>query len=330
MISRRRLTVLSGVWTAAAAAVLAWPVGAAAQAWPTKQAIKIVSPYAPGGTTDVLARMFGAKLQDKLGQTVIVENRAGAGGNIGTDAVAKATPDGYTLLLAASGPVVIAPSLYAKLPYSPLKDLSFIAPVASASFVVLTQADSGINSLKDLIARGRAGDKLNFASAGAGTPQHIIGEMFNLQAGTKLQHIPYRGSGPAMTALLSGEVPVSFENPLPAMPHVKSGKIKVLAITAAKRSAAFPEIPTIAELGLSGFDAKPWYALLGPGNLDPEIKRRLNVAVREILNTTEIKARLFALGAEPMLMSSAEFEAFVAKDLERWTRVVKTSGATAD
>ncbi len=171
---------------------------------------------------------------------------------------------------------------------------------------------------------------MNYASAGSGTPQHIIGEMFNLRAGTKLQHIPYRGSGPAMTALLSGEVPVSFENPLPAMPHVKAGKIKVLAITAAKRSAAFPDIPTVAELGLSGFDAKPWYGLLAPANLDPEIKRKLNVAVREILNQTEIKARLFALGAEPMLMSSAEFEAFAAKDLEKWTQVVKTSGATAE
>ena len=332
MMSCRRLTAaLSAVATPILVlAGLAEPNAASAQAWPAKQPIRILSPYAPGGTTDVLARMLGAKLQEKLGQTVIVENRAGAGGNIGTDAIAKAAPDGYSLLLAASGPIVIAPSLFPKLTYSPMKDLSFISPIASASFVILTQPGSGINSLKDLIAQGRQSNKLNFASAGAGTPQHIIGEMFNLRAGTHLQHIPYRGSGPAMTALLGGEVPVSFENPLPAMPHVKSGKIKVLAITAAKRSAIFPDIPTVAELGLAGFDAKPWYGLLGPAQLDPEVIRRLNTAVREILDQTEIKARLFALGAEPMRMSSAEFQSFVARDLEKWTQVVKTSGATAE
>ena len=331
-MTRTRRFVLASPFAAPllALAGMLTPLSASAQAWPTKQPIKILSPYAPGGTTDVLARMLAVKLQEKLGQTVVVENRAGAGGNIGTDAISKAAPDGYSLLLAASGPIVIAPSLYPKLPYSPMKDLTFIAPLASASFVVLTQSGSGINTLKDLIARGKQSDKLNFASAGSGTPQHIIGEMFNLRAGTKLQHIPYRGSGPAMTALLGGEVPVSFENPLPAMPHVKAGKIKVLAITASKRSAAFPDIPTVAELGLAGFDAKPWYALLGPANLDPDITKRLNTAVREILEQTEIKARLFALGAEPMLMSSAEFQIFAAKDLEKWTQVVKTSGATAE
>jgi len=326
MIRRRMLS------TFAAALGAAWllPSAAFAQAWPAKGPIKIVSPYAPGGTTDVLARMIGAQLQTKLGQTVIVENRAGAGGNIGSDAVAKAPPDGYTLLLAASGPIVIAPSLYAKLPYDPMKDFTYVAPLVSTSFVILANPAAGINSVKDLIAQGKANPKLNFGSAGTGTPQHIIGEMFNQRAGIKLAHIPYRGSGPLMNDLLAGTVPVAFENPLPSMPHVKAGKLKVLAVTGAKRAAAYPDIPTVAETGLPGFDAKPWYGVLAPAGLDPAVTAKLNAAIRETLATTQVKAQLFALGTEPMSMSSAEFTAFVKRDLDKWTQVVKASGATPD
>ena len=323
MLSRRHLVPLLLAATWAPALVLA-------QAWPTRQPIKIVSPYAPGGTTDVLARMLAPSLQQQLGQSVIVENRAGAGGNVGTDFVAKSAPDGYTLLLAASGPIVISPSLYARLPYAPMKDFTFVAPVANASFVILANPASGIASLKDLIDRNKKGEKINFASAGSGTPQHIIGEMFNQRAGIKMQHIPYKGSGPAMNDLLGGQVPVSFENPVPAMPHVKAGKIKVLASTGAKRSAAFPDIPTVAELGLPGFDAKPWYGLLAPAALDPAIAQKLNAAVRQTLDQTEVKARLFALGADPMAMTTPEFQSFAQKDLDKWTQAVKSSGATAD
>ncbi len=329
-MQRRQCSTVLFLSMALSPALALAQASAAGSGWPGKQPIKLLSPYAPGGTTDVLARMIAPLLQQRLGQTVIVDNKAGAGGNIGTDAVAKSAPDGYTLLLAASGPIVIAPSLFAKLPYAPMKDLTLVAPIASASFVVLTHPASGINSLQELIAQGKPGTKLNFASAGPGTPQHIIGEMFNVRAGTKLTHIPYRGSGPLMNDLLAGQVPVAFENPVPAMPHVKAGKLKVLAITGAKRSAAFPDIPTVAELGLPGFDAKPWYGLLAPANLDPEIAKKLNAAVREIVGLTEIKARLFALGAEPMSMSNAEFRSFVQQDLDKWAQVVKASGATAD
>ncbi len=324
MIQRRHFTPLL------LAAALAPAFALAQAAWPTKQPIRIISPYAPGGTTDVLARMLAPILQQKLNQTVVVENRGGAGGNIGTDYVAKAAPDGYTLLLAASGPIVISPSLYAKLPYDPMKDLTYVAPLVNTSFVILANPASGITSLKDLIDRCKRGEKINFASAGSGTPQHIIGEMFNQRAGIKMQHIPYKGSGPAMNDLLAGTVPVSFENPLPAMPHVKAGKLKVLASTGAKRAEAFPDIPTVAELGLPGFDAKPWYGLLAPAGLDPAITLKLNQIVRGALAQTEMKARLFALGTEPMSMSTPEFHSFARKDLEKWTQVVKTSGATPD
>lgn len=324
---KHRLNI--ALFTAFMACMLAAP-GVHAQAWPTRQPIRIVSPYAPGGTTDVMGRLLGQKLQEKFGQTVVVENRSGAGGNIGTDAVAKAAPDGYTLLLASSGPLVIAPSLYRKLPYQPLKDFTYITPVASAAFVVVVNAKSGINSLADLIAQGKQDGKLSFASAGSGTPQHIIGELFNIQAGTRLQHIPYKGSGPAMNDLVGGQVPVAFENPVAAMPHVRTGRLKALAVTGAKRSETLPDIPAVAELGLAGFEAKPWYGLLGPANLPADITNRLNAAVAEILNNNEIKQRMHGLGAEPMQMTPDQFKTFAGEELAKWSRVVKISGATID
>jgi tripartite-type tricarboxylate transporter receptor subunit TctC len=306
-----------------------WSPAAMAQAaWPNR-VITLISPYAAGGTTDILARLFGAPMQEKLGQTVIVENRAGAGGNTGSDYVAKAKPDGYTLLLAASGPIVISPALYPKLPYQPATDFTPISPIMKAAFVVAVNASSGITSIKDLIAKGKSG-KLNFASAGSGTPQHIIGEMFNVQAATKIAHVPYRGSGPAINDVLAGTVPVTFENPVPIMQHVKSGRIRVLALTSGKRSSVFPDIPTVAESGLPGFSAEPWYGLLGPGNLPAEITKRLSELMREILGRTETKARLFALGAEPLPMTPDEFKRFIAAETTKWAQAVKVSGATVE
>jgi tripartite-type tricarboxylate transporter receptor subunit TctC len=322
-MSRRRYLALAGALALA-------PAVAFAQAWPTKQPIKIVSPYAPGGTTDILARLLGARMQEAFKQTVIVENKPGAGGNIGTEIVSRAAPDGYTLLLAASGPIVISPSLYRKLSYESIKDFTFVAPVANASFVILANPKSGITSGKDLIERVKRGEQINFGSAGSGTPQHIIGEMFNQGAGIKMQHIPYKGSGPAMSDLLGNQVPVSIENPVPAMPHVKAGKIKVLASTGAQRSPVFPDAPTVAELGLPGFDAKPWYGLLAPAGLDPAIAQQLNDIVQKTLAAPDVKEQLAGLGAEPMSMSPAEFKSFAEADRVKWTKAVKASGATAD
>lgn len=323
LIATVRAAVLGLAATAAAGSVLAQA------AWPTARPITLVSPYAPGGTTDVLARLLAIKLQERLGQTIVVENRPGAGGNIGTDYVAKAKPDGYTFMVDSSGPIVIAPSLYAKLPYKPETDLTAVAPLASAAFVVAVNAKAGITSLADLIEKGKKG-KLNFASAGSGTPQHIIGEMFNVQAGTKIQHIPYKGSGAVLNDLIGGQVPLTFENPVPIMPQVKAGTLKVLAVTSGKRSAAFPDIPTLGELGLKGFDALPWYGFLGPAGLPPEITARMNTELREILNSPEVKAQLASLGADPMSMSPEEFKSFIARDTVKWTAAVKASGATVD
>jgi tripartite-type tricarboxylate transporter receptor subunit TctC len=319
----RCLTAIFAVATFSAAA------GAhAADAWPDKP-ITLVSPYAPGGTTDVLARLLASRLNKALGQNVIVENRAGAGGNIGTAYVAKAKPDGYTFLLAASGPIVIAGTLYKKLPYDPAKDFTEVAPLARTSFVVAVNKKSGLNSIKDIIAKGKNGD-LVFGSAGSGTPQHIIGEMFNTAAGTKLRHIPYKGSGPLLNDLVGGQVPLAFENPLIIMPQVKAGNLKVLAVTGAQRSAALPDVPTLAETGVPGVDAQPWYGLLAPAGLPDAITQRMNKEIQAVLNESDVKEKLAGLGVEAMHMSPADFHAYVSKEIVTWGKAVKASGATVD
>ena len=320
----RRVATLVAV----AAAFGAMPLAQAEDAWPNKP-IMLVSPYAPGGTTDVLARLLSTRLGEKLGQPIVVENRPGAGGNIGTAYVAKAKPDGYTFLLAASGPIVIAGALYPKLNYNPQKDFTAVSPLARTSFVVAVNAKSGLNSLNDIIAKGKEG-KLAFGSAGSGTPQHIIGEMFNVAAQTKIQHIPYKGSGPLLNDLVGGQVPLAFENPLPIMQQVKAGNLKVIAVTGAQRSQAMPDVPTLAEAGIKGFDAQPWYGLLGPAGLPQAITDRMNAEVQAILASPDVKAQLAGLGVEPMAMKPQQYQQFISTEITKWGAAVKASGATVD
>jgi tripartite-type tricarboxylate transporter receptor subunit TctC len=310
------------------AAFAALPAAHAADAWPSR-AINIVSPYAPGGTTDILARLLSERLTKSLGQTIIVENRAGAGGNIGTDYVARAKPDGYTFLLAASGPIVISGTLYPKLPYKPETAFTAVSPLAHTSFVVVANAKAGLTSIKDVVEQGKAG-KLNFGSAGSGTPQHIIGEMFNIAAQTKIQHIPYKGSGPLLTDLVGGQVPLAFENPLVMTPQIKAGSLKALAVTGAQRMATLPDVPTLAESGFKGFDAQPWYGVLAPAGLPAEITQRMNKEIQAILADPEVKKKLADLGVEPMVMTSQQYHDFIARDIVKWGAAVKASGATVD
>ncbi|KJK26083.1 LacI family transcriptional regulator [Burkholderiaceae bacterium 16] len=296
--------------------------------WPSRP-ISLIVPYAPGGTSDVLARILAAKLHDKLGQTFVVENKPGAGGNIGTNLVAKAKPDGYTFLVGSSGPIVIAGALYPKLPYRPETDFTPVSPLAKASFVVAVNAKSGLNSIQDIISKGKTG-QLSFGSAGSGSPQHIIGEMFNVEAKTRLQHIPYKGSGPLLNDLVGGQVALAFENPLPIMPQVKAGNIKVLAITSAQRSPLFPDIPTLAESGVKGFDAQPWYGMLAPAGLPSDITEKMNSAVQSVLASPEVVAQLKGQGAEPLTMKPTQFRTLIGSDIRRWSEAVKLSGATVD
>ena len=296
--------------------------------WPSKP-ISLIVPYAPGGTSDVLARILAAKLHDRLGQAIIVENKPGAGGNIGTNLVSKSKPDGYTFLVGSSGPIVIAGALYPKLPYKPETDFTPVSPLAKASFVVAVNAKSGLSSIQDIIGKGKTG-QLSFGSAGSGSPQHIIGEMFNVEAKTKLQHIPYKGSGPLLNDLVGGQVALTFENPLPIMPQVKAGNIKVLAITSAQRSPLFPDIPTLAESGVNGFDAQPWYGMLAPPGLPHDIAEKMNAAVQSILTSSDVVALLKGQGAEPMTMKPAQFRTLIGADIRKWSEAVKLSGAAVD
>lgn len=320
------LAVLCAI--AALAGVTIAPEARSESPWPSKP-IVLVSPYAPGGSTDVLARLISARLNGKLGQPVVVENRPGAGGNLGTAYVAKAKPDGHTFLLASSGPIVIAGALYPKLNYHPDADFTAVSPVARTGYVVTVNAKSGLASLKDVIAKGKDG-QLAFGSAGSGTPQHIIGEMFNMAAKTKLQHIPYKGSGPLLNDLIGGQVPLAFDNPLVVMQQVKVGNLKALAVTGSKRSAALPDVPTLAESGLEGFDAQPWYGVLGPAGLPPVITDRMNAEIQAILSSAEVRAQLAALDVDPMIMKPKQFQSFIAADIVKWNAAVKASGATVD
>jgi tripartite-type tricarboxylate transporter receptor subunit TctC len=320
---RRRLLSIFAV-----AAFGAVPSVQAADTWPSHP-ITIVSPYAPGGTTDILARLLAKELTGPLGQNIIVENRAGAGGNIGTDYVARAKPDGYTFLLAASGPIVIAGTLYTHLSYNPATDFTAIAPLANTSFVVVANAKTDLKSIQDVVREGKEG-KIAFGSAGSGTPQHIIGEMFNTAAGIKIQHIPYKGSGPLLTDIVGGQVQLAFENPLVMLPQIKSGALRALAVTGSKRLPTLPDVPTLDELGFKGFDAQPWYGFLGPKGLPDDITKRMNEALQKALASPDVKSKLDSLGVQAMHMSPQQYHDFIQKDIVTWGAAVKASGAHVD
>ena len=307
-------------------------------AWAQGRTIRLVVPYPPGGPLDIVARALAERVKDSLG-TVVVENRPGAGGNLGADLVAKATPDGQTLLMGAVATHAINPWLYTKLPYDPLRDFTPITLVAQVPNVVVMNADTAarlqINTLADLVRHARANPgRLNYGSGGNGSAGHLAGEMFKAQAGLFVVHIPYAGGAPAQLALVSGQVDFNIDNLAAASANIRSGKLKALALTTARRSSAMPELPTMAEagaqLGLARFDVNTWFGLFGPARLTPELTARLNKAFVEALASAEIKTRMATLMAEPAPGTPEQFSAFVRTELARYEGVVKASGAKAD
>jgi len=328
LLTRRTLLAL-----VAAAAV---PTGAWAQgAWPNKP-VRIVVPFAPGGTTDILARTIAPELSKALGQSFVVENRAGAGGNIGAELVAKSPGDGYTLLMGTVGTHGINQSLYSKLPYDPHKDFAPVTLVAGVPNVMVMGAkraqELGINSVADFIrvAKSRPG-RLNMASSGNGTSIHLAGELFKSRTGIFMTHIPYRGSGPALTDLLAGNMDVMFDNLPSAMPHIQAGTLKAFAVTSAVRSQALPQVPTVAEAGpLPGFEASSWFGLLAPAGTPAEVVNRLQQETAKALNAPAVKERLNAQGAIPSGNTPAEFAALIDAETRKWAEVVKASGAKVD
>jgi tripartite-type tricarboxylate transporter receptor subunit TctC len=310
---------------------LALPCAFAARA--QARTIRLVVPYPPGGPLDIVARALAERVKDSLG-VVVVENRPGAGGNLGADLVAKSAPDGHTLLMGAVATHAINPWLYAKLPYDPIRDFTPITLVARVPNVLVmnteTAAKLGIASAADLVAYARRNPgKLNYGSGGNGSAGHLAGEMFKAQAGVFMVHIPYAGANPAQLALISGQVDLSFDNLAGASANIRAGKLKALAVTTAQRSAALPEVPTIAEGGgsLVGFDVDTWFGLFGPAGLQVDVTQRLNRAFVAALAAPELKQRLAGLLAEPSPTSPEQFAAFVQTEWRKYERAVKASGA---
>ena len=322
---------------AAGTALLAMAVqGAHAQfTWPNRP-VRIVVPFAPGGTTDLLARAVAPELSKAFGQAFVVENRAGAGGNVGAEVVAKSPPDGYTLLMGTVGTHGINRALYPKLPYDPIADFAPITLVAAVPNVMVVNADAArtlnINTVQDFIklAKSRPG-RLNMASSGNGTSIHLAGELFKSQTGIFMTHIPYRGSGPALLDLSAGQVDVMFDNLPSAIQLIKSGKLKALAVTSATRSGALPEIPTIEEAaGLKGFEATSWFGLLAPAGTAPDTVNRIQQEVARALATPAIKEKMLSQGAIPSGNTPAQFANLIEAEHRKWEQVVKVSGAKVD
>jgi len=295
----------------------------AQDAWPSRP-IKLVVPFAAGGTSDVLARTLAEKLQGALKQTVIVDNKAGAGGVIGADSVAKAPADGYTILLGTIASHAINPALQPKMPYDALKDFAPVDLLGSISNVLLVGATQPYKTVKDLTAAAKAKPgSVAFASAGQGSSQHMSGELFKLLAGAELTHIPYKGSAPAIQDVIGGQVPMSFETVTVALPHIQSGKVRALAVTSAKRSPALPDTPTLQEAGIAGFDVASWQAIYAPDGTPPAIVQRLNAEIEKIVAMPDVKAKFETLGLQHSPNTPAEFAAFNKAEVAKWTKVVK-------
>ncbi len=300
--------------------------------------IRLVVPYPPGGPLDIVARALAEKVKDSLG-TVVIENRPGAGGNLGADTVAKSAPDGHTLVMGAVATHAINPWLYSKLPYDPVRDFTPITRVAQVPNVLVMNAEAagrlGIRTLADLVGYARRNPgRLNYGSGGNGSAGHLAGELFKSQAGLFAVHIPYAGAPPAQLALVSGQVDFNVDNLAGASANIRAGKLKALAVTTTARSSAMPDVPTMAEagrdFGLARFDISTWFGLFGPAGLTPDITQRLNKAFVDALNSPELKARMATLMAEPAPTTPAEFGAFVKAELATYEKLVKATGARAD
>jgi tripartite-type tricarboxylate transporter receptor subunit TctC len=302
---------------------------AVAQGYPTRP-VRLIIPFPPGGSNDIVGRMIAAQLGERLGQTMVVDNRGGAGGTIGTELAAKAPADGYTLLLISTA-YAFNTSIYKKLPYDPVRSFTPVALLGSGPGVLVVNPALPVNSVRDLIAlaRERPG-KLNNASAGIGSFQHLASELFRIQANIEWLHVPYKGGGPAMMDLIAGQADASVGSLIQMLPHIRTGKLKALGTTGAKRSPVLPDVPTVAEAGVPGYEATNWWGLLAPTGTPPAIVERLHQEVVAVQASAETKKRFESEGAEAVQMSPAQIGAFIAAETAKWARVVKEAGITAE
>jgi tripartite-type tricarboxylate transporter receptor subunit TctC len=309
--------------TTTAVLLAAIATAASAQSWPSAKPITLVVPFPAGGTTDVLARALADKLGTALGQTVLVESKPGAGATLGADFVAKSKPDGYTLLMGAIHHT-IAPAVFKKVPYDLEKDFAPVTTVALVPNVLVVNASNPAKTVADLVAQAKAKpNQLNYGSNGNGTAQHLIGTQFENMNGIQITHIPYKGSGPLTTDLIGGQVTMSFDTVTPVLPHIKSGKLKPLAVTTAKRSSALPDVPTLAEAGLKGFDIGTWFGVLAPVATPKDIVARLNAEAVKIIQSPDFRKRMDEIGAEPIGNTSEQMGKQIHDDVEKFAKLVK-------
>jgi tripartite-type tricarboxylate transporter receptor subunit TctC len=317
------------LWSASLIIALGSPCAATAETYPAKP-VRIVVPYAPGGAVDIVARAVAQELTKRFGQTVLVDNRTGAGGNIGSDAVAKSAPDGYTLLM-ASPANTINPSLYAKMPYDPMRDLVPIALIGSVPAVLIASRALPVQNVKQLVALAKAQPgALTYGSGGSGSTEHLAGEMFKSLAHVEILHVPYKGGAQVMTDLLGGQIALMFVNQLAALPPVTTGKVKALAVASAERSEALPQVPTFAEAGYPELVVSVWWGVMGPAAMPKELVAQVNREIVAALSSPEMKERLKTLSAKPIGGTPDAFARFFGEETARWAKVVKASGARVD
>ncbi len=324
---RRRRVVEAFAAFAAAAAL---PGSARAQSFPSKP-FRLVVPFPAGGPTDIVGRPFAQMLSEITGQSVVVDNRGGAGGSIGADVVAKSTPDGYTLLIGTVGTHAINPALYRKLPYDAIADFTPLGLLASAPVAVVVHPRTPYNSLADLVAAAKKEPGgIAFGSAGNGTPGHLTGEMFAKAAGIELKHVPYKGSAPALTDLIGGTIPLMFDPVQSVLQHVRSGKLRALAVSSEQRSSVLPQVPTIAESGLKGFEATAWWALFAPAGLPPAVAARLGADTRRVVEQAGFRDRLLEVGVQTPSAAARPFAEFQRAEIAKWGRAVRDSGVVIE
>ena len=328
----KRSTFIAALSAAFSATLFSAALPARAQDNYPSKTIRFVVPYPPGGPTDLMARMLQSELSTRLGVTVIVDNKGGAGGNLGSAEVAKQAPaDGYTLLLAASGPMAVNPTLYRSMPFAPMTDLAPVIQISAFPLVLEVHPSVPVNNVKELIALAQKSDsKLAFASAGNGTPQHLAGEIFNTQMNTHLSHIPYRGAGPALNDLIGGQVQVMFDILGSSLPHIQGGKLKPLAVTSAKRHPSLPNVPTMIEAGVPGYELTGWHGIAVRAGTPAPVIQKLNTTLNAIFNDAEFKKKWEATGTPVVGGTSAQFGELIRKESIRLGQVVKNAGVTLD
>jgi len=309
---------------------MTFAAAAAETPYPTRP-VRFIVPFAPGGSTDTLARTLAQRLTDALGQQVVVDNRSGGNGNIGTEIVARAVPDGHTIVLGYIANLGIGPSLYAKLPFDPVKDFAPVTLLAVAPNILVAHPSLPVKNVRELVAYAKAHpQKVNYASAAVASLGHLAGELLNSSAGIRMQHVPYKGSGQAVIDLLAGQVQIMFSGMSSVMPHIKAGKLRPLAVTGAQRSPATPEVPTIAEAGYPGFEASAWYSVMAPAGTPKTVVTRLNGEILRALKIPEVKERLENVGFELVGSSPDECGTYIRNEIVKWAKVVKASGIKAE